>query len=94
MKTHTSEKIRFIERLMQLERKVKKGYICNISSRGDTITFAIMNLGSIYPIVSADCNPKCYITEEAQLRSIAAIETRPEWQRYFKKSGVKRSTSA
>ncbi len=82
---NTTEKTRFILRLMQLERKLKKGYMAHVSSHGDNVTLAIEKYGSIDPLVSVYCTPQTYATKKAQLRTIAEIENRREWQQFFKK---------
>lgn len=85
MTSYTTPKTKFILRLMQLERKLKQGYMAHVSSHGNNVTLAIEKYGSIDPLISVFCTPKAYETKEAQQRTIAEIETHPSWQPYFKK---------
>lgn len=82
----TTAKTRFILRVMQLERKLKKGYMAHVSSHGKNVTFGIVKSGDIDPLCSVFCTPIAYETKEAQLRTIAEIEARRDWQKYFKQS--------
>lgn len=86
MRDTTSSKTRFILRLMQLERKLKNVYEAHVSIHGKNVTLEIRRCGFIDPLVSVFCTPQCYATKEAQQRTISEIETRKEWQQYFKKT--------
>lgn len=80
----TTAKTKFILRLMQLERKLKKGYMVHVSSWGNNVTLAINKQGDTEPLVSVFCTPKAYVTTEEQLRTIFEIETRQGWKQFFK----------
>lgn len=68
---------------MQLERKLKNGYMAHVSCHGKNVIFGIAKNGDIDPLCSVFCTPVAYATKAAQQNTIAEIETRADWQPYF-----------